>query len=172
MRDTIARADESPSAPILLADRLPRSQLFAELFRDGMALIEETAAYLDGPGRADAAALGRSAAVAFTAESVRLTTRLMQAASWLMLHRAVADGDMTLAEAAQEKAKICLDAGRRSAARADLPAGFLALIERSTALVERIVRLDRRLSTPVRRLSVNPVALQIATLEAAFSEAS
>ena len=40
-------ADEA--APIYFGEKLASSQAFAALFRDGMALVEETAAYLDGP---------------------------------------------------------------------------------------------------------------------------
>ena len=37
--------------PVPFGERLASSQAFAELFREGMALVEETATYLDGPGR-------------------------------------------------------------------------------------------------------------------------
>src|SRR5262249_18743851 len=82
------------------------SQAFADLFRDGMALVEQTAAYLDGPGRQDSKKLGRNAALAYATESMRLTTRLMQLASWLLLHRAVKEGEISLAQANKEKAKV------------------------------------------------------------------
>ena len=39
------------TAPIYFGEKLASSQAFAGLFRDGMALVEETAAYLDGSGR-------------------------------------------------------------------------------------------------------------------------
>ena len=68
-----------------------------------MALVEETAAYLDGPGRQESKKLERSAALAYATESMRLTTRLMQLASWLLLHRAVKEGEMSLAQANKEK---------------------------------------------------------------------
>ena len=86
-------------------ERLASSQIFADLFRDGMALVEETATYLDGPGRKESKKLERSAALAYATESMRLTTRLMQLASWLLLHRAVKEGEMTLAQASKEKSQ-------------------------------------------------------------------
>src|SRR5712691_2359269 len=88
--------------------RLASSQVFADLFRDGMALVEETAAYLDGTGRQESKKLERNAALAYATESMRLTTRLMQLASWLLLHRAVKEGEMSLAQANKEKAKVKL----------------------------------------------------------------
>src|SRR5678816_3257527 len=97
-------------APIYFGEKLASSQAFAGLFRDGMALVEETAAYLDGPGRQESKRLERAAALAYATESMRLTTRLMQLASWLLLHRAVKEGEMSLAQAGKEKSKVKLAA--------------------------------------------------------------
>ena len=99
------------AVPVSFGEKLASSQAFAALFRDGMALVEETAAYLDGPGRQDSKQLARSAALAYATESMRLTTRLMQLASWLLLHRAVKEGEMSLAQVNQEKTKVKLTAG-------------------------------------------------------------
>src|SRR2546423_6056750 len=96
------------AGPVSFGQRLANSQHFTDLFRDGMALVEETASYLDGPGRQEAKKLARSAALAYATESMRLTTRLMQIASWLLLHRAVKEGEMSLAQAKKEKAKVKL----------------------------------------------------------------
>ena len=59
-----------------------------------MALVEETARYLDGKGREESRDLPRKIAMLYAGESMRVTTRLMQAASWLLVQRAVHDGDM------------------------------------------------------------------------------
>src|SRR3954449_9707459 len=91
--------------------RLAGSQAFSLLFREGMALVEETAGYLDGPGRRESKLLSRNAALAYATESMRLTTRLMQLASWLLLHRAVNEGEMSLAQANKEKRKVKLALG-------------------------------------------------------------
>src|ERR1700731_3632349 len=99
------------AAPVSFGARLAGSQTFAVLFRDGMTLVEETAAYLDGAGRRESKLLERAAALAYATESMRLTTRLMQLASWLLLHRAVNEGEMSLAQASREKAKVKFSAG-------------------------------------------------------------
>src|SRR6202051_1599189 len=99
--------------PVLFGARLAASQNFSQLFRDGMKLVEETAAYLDGPGRQDSRKLDRSASLRYATESMRLTTRLMQLASWLLLHRAVNEGEMSLAQANKERAKVKLSAEAR-----------------------------------------------------------
>ena len=62
------------------------------------------------PGRTGGQALERPPALAYATESMRLTTRLMQLASWLLLHRAVKEGEMTLAQANKEKTKVKLSA--------------------------------------------------------------
>ena len=72
-----------------------RSELFDRTFQEGMALVEETAAYLDGPGRAwIQIAVDRPRRAGLTPASMRLTTRLMQVASWLLVQRAVREGEM------------------------------------------------------------------------------
>src|ERR1700731_3739664 len=96
---------------VSFSERLANSQAFAPLFRDGMALVEETASYLDGAGRQQSKKLERSAALVYATESMRLTTRLMQLASWLLLHRAVNEGEMSLAQANKEKTKVKLSIG-------------------------------------------------------------
>src|SRR5262249_29257339 len=98
----------SPADPVVLAKRRATGEAFTSLFREGMALVETTAAYLDGPGRKEAKGLDRSAALAYATESMRLTTRLMQLASWLLLQRAVNEGELTFDQARTEKMKVKL----------------------------------------------------------------
>src|ERR1700730_5930557 len=130
--------------PVSFGERLANSQVFADLFRDGMALVEETASYLDGPGRKESKKLERMAALAYATESMRLTTRLMQLASWLLLHRAVKEGEMSLAQANKEKTKGKLAAGEAGSEDSMklLPERLRGLIVRSKALQADIRRLD------------------------------
>src|SRR5215204_6063609 len=135
-------ADEA--APIYFGEKLASSQAFAALFRDGMGLVEETAGYLDGPGRQESKKLERAAALVYATESMRLTTRLMQLASWLLLHRAVKEGEMSLAQASKEKTKVKLAVGDRPDDEnlALLPDPLRDLIDRSLKLQDRVRRLD------------------------------
>jgi len=132
------------TAPIPFGLHFVASEQFRRLFREGMGLIEETAAYLEGRGREEARVLRRQAALAYATESMRLTTRLMQMASWLLLHRAVADGEITLGEARSEKAKIRLTASEPSDIVTDeaLPAKLCDLLARGQRLFTRIKHLD------------------------------
>src|SRR3984893_13108829 len=94
--------------PVLFGERLACSQNFSQLFRDGMKLVEETAAYLDGPGRQESKKLDRSSSLAYATESMRLTTRTMQLAASLPLHRAGYEGEMYPAQANKERMKVKL----------------------------------------------------------------
>lgn len=147
-----------------------RSELFERTFKEGMALVEETAAYLDGPGRASSKRLSRAAALAYAGESMRLTTRLMQVASWLLVQRAVRDGEIQLAEAASEKYRlISRDAqpGATFAGADELPEALKALIIRGGAIYERVRRLDETMYEGGVDPG-NPVSDQLARLNAAF----
>jgi regulator of CtrA degradation len=127
-------------------ERLANSQAFADLFRDGMALVEETATYLDGPGRAESKTLERAAALAYATESMRLTTRLMQLASWLLLQRAVNEGELTPENARLEKEKVKFSAtpGERGGPGfADLPPRLRDYIAQGDRLFERVQQFDR-----------------------------
>src|ERR1043166_10196656 len=105
VRRTMSEKSANHVGPVSFGERLAGSQAFSILFREGMALVEETAGYLDGPGRRESKVLERSAALAYANESMRLTTRLMQLASWLLLHRAVNEGEMSLIQASPGKTK-------------------------------------------------------------------
>jgi regulator of CtrA degradation len=121
------------------------SALFERTFDEGMALVEETARYLDGRGREESRSLPRKAALLYAGESMRVTTRLMQAASWLLIQRAVHEGEMRAEDAAGERYRlgskeICL--GGREEAVDMLPAMLCDLLSRSDNLYRRIARLD------------------------------
>ena len=157
---------------VSFSERLANSPVFAALFRDGMALVEETAGYLDGAGRQDSKKLERSASLVYATESMRLTTRLMQLASWLLLHRAVKEGEMTLAQANKEKSKVRLAACEPGDAKSLelLPTKLQELIARSTKLQTDIRRLDNTMHAvaPAKVAVDNPVERQWGLLKAAF----
>ena len=164
----------SETQPVSFGERLASSQAFAELFRDGMALVEETATYLDGPGRQQSKKLERAAALAYATESMRLTTRLMQLASWLLLHRAVKEGEMTLTQANREKTKVKLSAADPGPEDmiAKLPQQLQDLIARSVSLQARVRRLDTSIhAPPAERAPIgNPLVPQLNRLKAAFEQ--
>lgn len=164
---------------VKLAERRVFSQSFKPLYDEGMGLVEKTAEYLDGKGRAEAKKLSRLAATLYAAESMRLTTRLMQIASWLLLQRAANSGEMTRAQVAAEKSKVRLDtasAHEDAAGWSELPVEFIELVTRSLRLQALVRRMDEEVygsgaaaavETGGRR--INPVSDQISLLNTAFA---
>jgi regulator of CtrA degradation len=163
---------QGETALVQFSERLTNSAAFGVLFREGMDLVEETAAYLDGAGRTEAKALDRSVSLTYATESMRLTTRLMQLASWLLLHRAVKEGEMTLSQANREKTKVKLSAADPGANDLieKLPEQLKDLISRSMNLQAKVRRLDITIHTPATERAAigNPLVPQLNLLKAAF----
>ncbi len=159
---------------VSFGQKLAASGTFDALFRDGMALVEATASYLDGAGRDEARYLSRVTALAYASESMRLTTRLMQIASWLLLQRAVNEGEMTQRDAASDKHRSrtawqVTDVGK---GHEDLPPKLTALIAQSLELQQRVQRLDTALSEPIEHAqasSPHPLESQFALIRSAFA---
>ena len=171
---TTTSLDTAPMGQtIRLAERIAFSRSFQPIFNEGMGLVDETATYLDGAGRADVKGLSKVAATLYAAESMRLTTRLMQIASWLLLQRAANQGDMSRAQVEAEKVKVRLEgvgSGRELPAFVELPEEFRHLVDRAIKLEVRIALLDREIygSDDVED-GRNPVGEQISLLRTAFS---
>jgi len=173
--DTTRDTDEGRGETIDFAARFAGSETFRSLFREGMQLVEETASYLDGPGRVESKGLSRAASLIYATESMRLTTRLMQLASWLLLQRAVNEGEMTQAQAGIEKSKVKIDgpsSNRAGPGWDEVPQALRDLVERSQRLQERIRRLDEAIyaeeAGPNEAPAPNPVGEQLGLLSRAF----
>lgn len=167
----MSSAETSPITVDFLS-RFATSEQFDKVFREGMSLVEETANYLDGPGRQDARLLDRHGAVAYATESMRLTTRLMQLASWLLLQRAVGAGEMNQDEVHKEKHRISLgDIGRGNPLNGaeQLPQALLDIVERSLSLHQRILKFDAMLGTQEPGNAPSPVSSQIDRIAAVFN---
>jgi regulator of CtrA degradation len=148
-----------------------RSELFERTFQEGMDLVEETAAYLDGSGRQDSKLLSRNAALSYAAESMRLTTRLMQVASWLLVQRAVREGDMPPESACDQSYRLSAEsAARGELAKDGLPRPLLELLGRSERLFERVRHLDNRMYVEADEApeAPSPVLAQMQRLRGAF----
>src|SRR5258708_1380631 len=164
-----------PSSAIPFIHRLASSGAFKDLFREGMALVEEAAAYLDGPGREESRVLLRPTALAYSTESMRLTTRLMQVASWLLLQRAVNEGELTSSQAQAERTRVKFsreDYGCGPALFEQLPPTLRGLSQRSLRIQQRVMHLDQSLVVAHSRTPVSApleVASQVERLRAAFS---
>ncbi len=171
MRDQRRTTDGST---INFVSHFQGSEQFDKVFKEGMGLVEETANYLDGQGRADSRALDRPGTIAYATESMRLTTRLMQLASWLLLQRAIGAGEVSVHDVGKEKSRVNLNeigAGNAIPGAEGLPEGLLELVTRSLRLHERILVIDAMINgrVEVAAANENPVAIQMDQLTRAFS---
>ena len=177
MRQISNWSNGSP-APVSFVEKLAASDAFSVMFREGMSLVEEAAAYLDIEGRIEAKALSRSLSRAYAAESMRLTTRLMQIASWLLFQRAVNEGEMTRRQSVSNRRRVKLQEQELASA----PELFELLPERlrelsllSVRLQARILHLDRLLygaaetSASPLRPEMSPVQVQLNQIREAFT---
>ncbi|WP_201835241.1 DUF1465 family protein [Microvirga zambiensis] len=163
--------------PVRFGQSFVGSEAFKALFQEGMELVEETAAYLDGAGREESRHLSRQASLAYASESMRLTTRLMQVASWLLLQRAVAEGEISADQAQTEKNRVRLntpDGATTIAEYEALPERLRDLMGLATRLHARILHLERLIVEAEgsgRPAAPNPVAVQLGMLQKAFGAA-
>jgi regulator of CtrA degradation len=174
-------AADGGSVSLAFGQRLVQSEHFSALFKEGMALVERTASYLDGPGRRDAKGLKPPVSVIYATESMRLTTRLLEAATWLLVQRALNEGEISPDEAARKKGRLKLKTLNRTIAAAELdnlPAGLRDLMAESFRLTERVLQLERSLTSEPgpadtrNQPADSPVALQLQSLERAFARRS
>ena len=172
----VSSAGSKGGVTVSFVERFARSGQFDQIFKEGMALVEQTAAYLDGQGRREAKALSPAIAVVYATESMRLTTRLLELASWLLVRRSVKTGEISIEEARVKRRRIKLATiGRPAHVKGftELPEGLRNLIEQSFALNDRIVGLDRALAAPTDAVvtadASNPVGAQIDELAKAFA---
>ena len=120
--------------------------------------------------------LPRTEALAYASESMRLTTRLMQIASWLLLQRAVNEGELSQSEALNDKKRTCItwsDTAGVAETLARLPAALRVLIEASMRLQERLLHLDaliREGDAEPAAPAANPLEGQMSRLRAAFCQ--
>jgi len=174
----VSRAEASLNAGVTVSfgERFQASAQFDAVFRQGMALVERTAAYLEGPGRVESKRLPASVNVLYASESMRLTTRLLDMASWLLIRRALKEGDISESEAQKKRKGVTLQTPSRAshvAGFGELPETLRGLVEESYALQDRIVQLDRAMNVKsdnvAEAMIANPVGSQIDRLRVAFS---
>jgi regulator of CtrA degradation len=177
----VSRAEASlpvQNVTVSFGERFQASAQFDGVFRQGMALVERTAAYLEGPGRVEAKRLPAAVNVLYASESMRLTTRLLDMASWLLIRRALKEGDISEVDAQKKRKGVTLQAPARSShvnGFGELPEGLRVLVGESYALQDRIVQLDRAMSIKSDNVSAsiepvlaNPVGTQMDRLRVAF----
>lgn len=178
MRNSLrARSALKPAnVTVSFGERFQASEQFDVVFKEGMGLVERAANYLEGPGRAETKRLSSTANILYSSESMRLTTRLLDLASWLLIRRAYKEGELTELQAKRKRERVKLQGPSRAShvtGYSDLPEGLRGLIDESYALHDRIVRLDSAMNVKVDQVAsqpppANPVGLQMERLRGAF----
>jgi regulator of CtrA degradation len=164
--------------PVSFGRAFAQSAQFDQVFIEGMALVEQAAAYLDGAGRADSRRLKVPVSTVYATESMRMTTRLLEVASWLLVQRALKTGEISADEAdgRRRRIKLC-PSGRPSHIKHfdDLPAALRDLIVASFQITDRLVQIDRAMpppagadTRPLPAVTRNPVGAQLSTIRSAF----
>ena len=166
--------NNTTNTPVDFLTRFTQSEQFGDVFDEGMGLVEETANYLDGPGREDARKLDRHGSIAYASESMRLTTRLMQLASWLLLQRAISAGELDGETAEEEKKRINLtEVGTSDGMTGmdQMPQALNDLVARSMRVHARIMKLDKMITEGPQEDKApaeNAITDQLSRLNAAF----
>ncbi|QCI79775.1 DUF1465 family protein [Hankyongella ginsenosidimutans] len=147
------------------------ARLVDQLYHEAMDLAEETRSYFDSMGQEERRLLAPMARVVFSCESLKITTRLMHAISWLLVQKAVAAGEMTPEDANRSDRRLGLaNSGvpiGQDERLAMLPEAARALVARSEDLFERACRLEQQVGQPEADVD-SPARALISRLEAAF----
>jgi regulator of CtrA degradation len=148
------------------------SDLFFRIYDQSMAMVRDAADYLELEGVLDRQQLSQQMGMVYACESMRITTRLMQVSAWLLVMRAVRQGEIEADDIESRgfrlgAREVCLGGPVRGAGL--LPVRLINLLEASKRLYERVERLDQLLfahtADPAPR---NQVVAQRNRIEQAF----
>jgi regulator of CtrA degradation len=117
-------------------------RLVDALYIEAMVLADEARSYFDTQARDDRLVLDPVDRVAFSCESLKVTTRLMHVIAWLLTQRALAAGELSPAQAARPERRLGEAQASDARLMPKLPEQGAALIRASEELYERVRRLD------------------------------
>ncbi|WP_336959112.1 DUF1465 family protein [Sphingobium aquiterrae] len=123
-------------------DRGLHRRLTDSLYVEAMVMADEARAYFDVQGDADRDALALIDRVAFSCESLKVTTRLMHVIAWLLNQRAWQRGEIPTEALADPKYHLGEAKRSDSPAVAHFSFAARALIDGSTDLYDRVARLQ------------------------------
>ena len=117
-------------------------RLIDSVYVEAMLLADEARSYFDEVGRAEREALSPMTRVAFSCESLKVTTRLMHVIAWLLTQRAVIAGELSAAQAGEPSRRLGEAPNTEPLVAADLPPHARRMIDASIDLHRRVARLD------------------------------
>jgi regulator of CtrA degradation len=136
------------------------------LYIEAMVLADEARSYFDTQARDDRLVLDPVDRVAFSCESLKVTTRLMHVIAWLLSQRALAAGEISRGEAAKPERRLGAAQASDSGLMPKLPEQGADLIRASEELYERVRRLDE--GSYARETAPSPARSLLSRLERAF----
>ncbi|MET0370961.1 MAG: DUF1465 family protein [Sphingobium sp.] len=151
-------------------DRGLHRRLVDGLYVEAMVMADEARSYFHG-GDDESAAMEPLRRVAFTCESLKVTTRLMHIIAWLLSQRAWQRGEIAEDELAQEKYRLGAAAVTDPALVAEFPFAARALVDASQDLYDRVARLQDRMdmmARPVGHAPASPARALMDRLSLAF----
>ena len=141
-------------------------RLIDSIYVEAMLLADEARSYFDENGRIEREMLDPMARVAFSCESLKVTTRLMHVIAWLLTQRAVHAGELSVSQALEPSRRLGDAPLSEASVVADMPSGAQAMIHASVDLHRRVGRLDAA-QTPAERLP-SPARSMLDRLATAF----
>lgn len=117
-------------------------RLTDQLYVEAMLLADEARGYFESEGREDRDRLPPMLRVGFSCESLRVTTRLMHIIAWLLTHRAVVAGEISLDQARAPERRLGASAASDPSLVAALPEPARAIVAATADLYARVLRLD------------------------------
>ncbi len=139
-------------------DVVERSAVLEVTYNEVMTLVSRTADFVGAVKNGSAPGFDLGAGAAYTVESMRHTTRLMQVMAWLLTQRAVESGEMSAEEAQEPKYRlgapdICL--AHPVAGTELLPTRFREMMSQSEQIYRRIKRIAEQMERPVHEHPVH-----------------
>jgi regulator of CtrA degradation len=131
---------------------MPQAAFFRRTYDETMTLMVEARNYLAYSERRERERVGGMAGLRMSCEAMRVTSRLTQVMAWLMMQRAVHEGEVNVEDSLREEcrlsgADVCLDETFNG--DETLPNPLRSLMDRSYRLYVRVARLEEMM---VRRV--------------------
>lgn len=123
-------------------------RLIDSLYVEAMLLADEARSYFDQLGRSDRETMDGLGRVAFSCESLKVTTRLMHIIAWLLTQRAVDAGELAPGDARAPSRRLGAGPTTDEAVIVALPEQAAGIIRTSIELHRRVARLDESLDEP------------------------
>lgn len=148
-----------------------------QLYNQAIAMADESRTYFAQHSKTDRHELGAIDRVLYTAESLRISTRLMHVISWVMIRKAVANGEITAEEALSSRhqlddLELCRGSDPRDLRR--MPRAVVILSHQSLTIYQRALRLQDQLLRRAENAeasdapTASPVAAMLRDLELAI----